>query len=79
MWGNGAATASVFVQQGCRVVGCDINLPSAENTKKRIDAQGHGAGGEMTVLKADVTKADEVKGLVDAVMEKYGRIDVLVK
>ena len=77
MWGNGAATASVFVQQGCKVFGCDINLPSAENTKRRIDAQGD--AGEMTVRKADVTKADEVKGLVDAVMEKYGRIDVLVK
>ena len=77
MWGNGAATASVFVQQGSKVFGCDINLPSAENTKRRIDAHGH--SGEMTVVKADVTKAEEVKGLVNAVMQKYGRIDVLVK
>jgi NAD(P)-dependent dehydrogenase (short-subunit alcohol dehydrogenase family) len=75
MWGNGAATARVFAQQGCKVFGCDINLPSAESTKKRIEAEG----GEITVVQANVTKNDEVKGLVDAVMQKYGRIDVLVK
>lgn len=75
MWGNGAATCRVFAQQGCKIFGCDLNLPSAENTKKRIEAEG----GEMTVVKTDVTRDDDVKKLVDAVMEKYGRIDVLVK
>ena len=75
MWGNGAATARVFAQQGCKVFGCDLNLPSAEHTRKKIEAEG----GEMTVMQTDVTKNAEVKELVDAVMEKYGRIDVLVK
>lgn len=75
MWGNGAATARVFAQQGCKVFGCDLNLSSAEYTQKKIQAEG----GEMTVVQTDVTKNAEVKALVEAVMKKYGRIDVLVK
>ena len=75
MWGNGAATASVFALQGCKIFGCDLNLPSAESTQRRIAAQG----GDMTVIQADVTKIDQVKALVEATVQKYGRIDVLVK
>lgn len=33
----------------------------------------------MTVVQTDVTKDAEAKALVDTVMKKYGRIDVLVK
>ncbi|ETN40673.1 uncharacterized protein HMPREF1541_04952 [Cyphellophora europaea CBS 101466] len=73
MWGNGAATASVFALQGCKIFGCDLNLPSAESTQRRIAAQG----GDMTVIQADVTKIDQVKALVEATVQKYGRIDVL--
>lgn len=74
-WGNGAATARVFAQQGAKIFGCDLNMESAENTCKRIRAEG----GEIDAIKTDVTKDDQVKALVDAVMKKYGRIDVLVK
>lgn len=52
-----------------------MNLPSAQNTAKRIEAEG----GEITVIQTDVTRDAEAKDLVDAVMKKYGRIDVLVK
>lgn len=73
--GNGAATARVFTQQGSKVFGCDLNLESAQHTKKKIEAEG----GEIEVITADVTKSDQCKALVDACMKKYGRIDVLVK
>ena len=75
MWGNGAATAHVFAQQGAKVFGCDINLESAQYTQKKIAAEG----GELNVVQCDVTKDAEVKGMVDAVMKKFGRIDILVK
>lgn len=75
MYGNGAATARVFAQNGCKVFGCDLNLDSAKNTQKKIEAEG----GQMDVVTVDVTKKDQCKSFVDACMEKYGRIDVLVK
>lgn len=74
-WGNGAATAHVFAQQGSKVFGCDLNLSSAKNTAQRIEAEG----GQIEVMKTDVTKDAEVQELVRRVMDKYGRIDVLVK
>jgi NAD(P)-dependent dehydrogenase (short-subunit alcohol dehydrogenase family) len=75
MWGNGAATARVFAQQGAEVIGCDLNLESAQYTQKKIASEGH----QVAVHKCDVTKDSEVKTLVDQVMSMHGRIDVLVK
>lgn len=74
MWGNGAATARVFVQNGAKLFGCDLRLPAAEHTQKRLQAEG----GVCDVVAADVTSDEDVKGLVDACMEKYGRIDFLI-
>ena len=75
MWGNGAATARVFSQQGSKIFGCDLNLESAQYTQKKIQAEG----GKVDVTTADVTKKEQCKALVDACMKKHGRIDVLVK
>ena len=36
------------------------------------------AGGRAWPITADLTEEDQVQGMVDQVMEKYGRIDVLV-
>ncbi|KAF1846377.1 putative short chain type dehydrogenase [Cucurbitaria berberidis CBS 394.84] len=74
IWGNGAATARAFCSNGCKVFGCDINLTAAEFTATRLRDEG----GICDVMAADVTSSSDVKKVVDAVMEKYGRIDVLV-
>lgn len=76
MWGNGAATARVFTQQGSKVFGCDLNIESAERTKQRLKDE---SGVDIDVTTIDVTKSDQCKSLVDACMKKHGRIDVLVK
>ncbi|KAF2432217.1 short chain dehydrogenase [Tothia fuscella] len=76
MWGNGAATARIFCGNGAKVFGCDVRLESAQATQKRLVAE---FGPESCqVLAADVTKSTDVQALVDACMEKHGRIDVLV-
>jgi len=72
-WGNGKATAVLFAREGAKVFAVDINLAAAEETKGIID----GEGGECTVHKADVSKSDEVKAMVDRCLETYGRIDIL--
>jgi len=72
-WGNGKATAVLFARESAKVFAVDINLAAAEETKGIID----GEGGECTVHKADVSKSDEVKAMVDRCLETYGRIDIL--
>lgn len=74
-WGNGAAVAMVLVQNGAKIFGCDLKLEAAEHNQKRLRAEG----GECEVIAADVTKAEDVKTLVDKCMERYGRIDILVR
>ncbi len=72
-WGNGKATAVLFAREGAKVFAVDINLAAAEETKGIIA----GEGGECTIHKADVSKPDEVKAMVDQCIEIYGRIDIL--
>jgi NAD(P)-dependent dehydrogenase (short-subunit alcohol dehydrogenase family) len=72
-WGNGKATAVLFARNGARVYAVDINLAAAEETKHIIDSEG----GNCTIQKVDVTKADEVKGMIEQCIETYGHIDIL--
>ena len=72
-WGNGKATAALFAREGAKVFAVDINAGAAEETKGIIDQEG----GECAVQKTDVSKADEVKTMVESCLETYGRIDIL--
>jgi NAD(P)-dependent dehydrogenase (short-subunit alcohol dehydrogenase family) len=73
-WGNGKAIAVVFAREGAKVFGCDIRPSAAQETQAII----RGEGGECEVLAADVAKSNEVKGLVDACVARFGCIDILV-
>ncbi|KAH8891606.1 NAD(P)-binding protein [Thozetella sp. PMI_491] len=73
-WGNGAAIAWVLARNGCKVFGCDIDLGAAEHTASRVRQDG----GVCDVMAADVTSASDIARVVDAVMKKHGRIDILV-
>lgn len=72
-WGNGKATAVLFAREGAKVFAVDMNLAAVEETKGIIDQEG----GQCTVDKADVSKSDEVKAMVERCIETYGRIDIL--
>jgi NAD(P)-dependent dehydrogenase (short-subunit alcohol dehydrogenase family) len=72
-WGNGKATSVLFAREGAKVFATDINLPAAQETKSIIDKEG----GICTVYKADVSKSEEVKAMVNRCIETYGRIDIL--
>lgn len=73
-WGNGKAIAVLLARQGAKVYGCDLNLEVAQATRALIEHEG----GTAQVQGADVTKAAEVKALVQACLERFGRIDILV-
>ncbi|ORX07149.1 oxidoreductase [Mycobacterium triplex] len=72
--GIGAATAQLFAAHGARVVIADIEADLADRTAERISA----SGGEAVPIVADVRDADQVGALARSVLDRFGRIDVLV-
>ncbi len=73
--GQGRATALLFAREGARVVVGDIDSNSAGETVRFINRQ---EGGQAVGVKVDVSKADEVQGLVDTALAHYGRLDILI-
>ena len=72
--GLGEAIAKIFAREGASVAIVDINLPEA----KRVGAGIEATGGSALVLKADVTSSQEVAGMVKAVLDRWGTVDILV-
>jgi NAD(P)-dependent dehydrogenase (short-subunit alcohol dehydrogenase family) len=73
-WGNGKATATLFARQGASVFGIDIREESALETKDLIESEG----GTCVVRRGDATATDEVAAAVEACVDRFGRIDVLI-
>ena len=72
-WGNGKAAATLFAREGAKVVASDIRKEAAEQTRDFILSEG----GECIAHVVDVTREDSVDDLVRAVVERYGRLDIL--
>ncbi|KAJ5753511.1 short chain dehydrogenase [Penicillium nucicola] len=73
-WGIGAAIAMKLSQQGALIFGGNRTAAAAARTKTRIEAEG----GICHVQQTDVTDSASTKALVEACIERYGRIDILV-
>jgi NAD(P)-dependent dehydrogenase (short-subunit alcohol dehydrogenase family) len=71
--GIGRATGVLFSKEGAKVVVNDIDQKGGQETVRLIQ-QG---GGDAAFFVADVTKLKEVEALVDGIIAKYGRIDIL--
>lgn len=72
--GMGRTIASDFAKQGATVVIADINKAGVDETVAFVEAQGGKAFG----VELDVTSQASVDNMVKAVLDKYGKIDVLV-
>ena len=73
--GVGAGVARVLAGHGVRVcVNCHANPDMAEATLRGIEQ----AGGEAFVYPADVSDPAQVKAMVDAIVGRWGRLDILV-
>ena len=73
--GIGRGCALVFAREGAKVFGCDINAERALATV----ADARAAGFEMdSAHPIDLTQPADVQRCVDQVIQRYGRIDVLV-
>jgi 3-oxoacyl-[acyl-carrier-protein] reductase (EC 1.1.1.100) len=73
--GIGRAIALALAAEGATVA---VNYASSSGAADAVVAEIAGTGGEAIALQADVSKADQVDALFAAVMEKWGRVDVLV-
>jgi len=71
-WGNGRATAALFVREGAAVFGVDRSESALAETARSIEE------GTFATHVADVSRPKEVAALVEACQERFGRIDVLV-
>ena len=69
----GAAVARRFAEEGAAVMLSDIN---DEGCRRVLDGILE-AGGRGSILRADVTREDDVLALFSGIRETYGRLDIL--
>ena len=72
--GIGQATALKFAAEGARVVVCDLDRKAVDEVVAQITA----SGGQAVGFTLNVTDKASIAAMVKGVMDKYGRIDVLV-
>ena len=78
--GLGRAIALEYAQAGARVVLCArSNSPSGfYSTAETVAHEIRKSGNEAIAINCDVTDLRQVESMVDKVINKYGKIDVLV-
>ena len=73
--GVGAGIVRVLCRAGIRCcINCNSNPAMAEDTLRLVRE----AGGEAFVHRADVSDPAQVQAMIDAVVSRYGRLDILV-
>ena len=72
--GIGKTYAEVLASEGAKIVVADIVADAANDVANRIRA----AGGDATAIHVDVTSEESTRAMATGVVERYGRIDVLV-
>ena len=72
--GLGKALALAFAREGANLV---INSRSVDSLDP-VAEEAEGAGADVLAIPGDVSRSTHVEKLVDAAVERFGRIDVLV-
>lgn len=73
--GIGAAIAKSLAAEGASVV---VNYASSKAGADGVVAAITKAGGKAVAVGGDVSKAAEAKGIIEAAIKTYGRLDILV-
>jgi 3-oxoacyl-[acyl-carrier protein] reductase len=72
--GIGRAIATLFAEEGARVIANDVNEKAARETVEALGAAGSGA----RAIQADVADSAQVKAMFAEVEREFGSLDVLV-
>ncbi|MHB2207686.1 glucose 1-dehydrogenase [Methylobacterium sp. CM6257] len=73
--GIGAAIAKALAKDGAAVV---VNYASSKAGADMVVEAITAAGGKAIAVQGDVSKAAQAQGLIEAAVEQFGRLDVLV-
>ncbi len=73
--GIGASIAKALAAEGASVV---VNYASSKAGADSVVEAITTAGGKAVAAGGDVSKSDEAKGIIDAAIKAYGRLDILV-
>ncbi|MDI3330321.1 MAG: SDR family NAD(P)-dependent oxidoreductase [Micrococcus sp.] len=73
--GMGEATARLFAEARANVVIADFNEAKGEEVAESI---GSDTGAQTLFVKVDVSDSAQVKAMVEATVERFGRLDVAV-
>ena len=73
--GIGKEVATKFAENGYNIV---INYVSDKTDVETLRTEWESKGVKALILKADVTKAEEVENVVKTAIDTFGKIDVLV-
>lgn len=72
--GFGEGIARTFAREGASVIVNDRNLTGGERVVREIVA----AGGKAAFAYGDVSKSEDMKGLLDAALKHFGKLDIVV-
>ena len=72
--GIGKATAELFAAEGAKVAIWDLNTEKGEALVKQLKADG----GEAIFVRANTSDLTSVENATAMVVEKYGRVDILL-
>ena len=73
--GIGRAIVETLARKGIKVI---ANYNQSEEKAKQLQENLEKENIHIDIIKADVSKREEVKNMVDMVIKKYGKIDVLI-
>ena len=71
--GIGLATARLFAREGAQLPLGDVDEKAGRRTAEEIKADG----GQAEFAPTDVTSSDDVRGLIDGAVERYGKLDII--
>jgi len=71
--GNGKAASILFAREGAKVLLVDFQEDRARETLQMIQEEG----GVASTIQGDMTKLEDCERMVQAAMERYGRVDIL--
>lgn len=70
--GLGQLLAQELAKRGAHLVLCDINEAGVKQVAEGIAA----SGAEVYAMQCDVSSSEQCKAVVDAAIEKFGRVDI---
>src|SRR5688500_1897660 len=73
--GIGAAIAARLAADGAKTV---INYARSERAANDVVESIRKSGGDAIAVRADISDLEQIPGLIDQTLQKFGRLDILV-